>query len=78
MTEIEEDNVCQTGEWVTENRFRRSWAKLKRNKAALVGGVLAVAVLFFFLRNISLVLIVAVTIPVSVLISMNLFYALGV
>ena len=40
MTEIKEDNVCQTGEWVTENRFRRSWAKLKRNKAALVGGVL--------------------------------------
>ena len=37
MTEIKENNVCQTGEWVTENRFRRSWAKLKRNKAALVG-----------------------------------------
>jgi multidrug efflux pump subunit AcrB/ABC-type multidrug transport system ATPase subunit len=45
---------------------------------ALVGGVLAVAVLFFFLRNFSLVLIVALTIPVSVLISMNLFYALGI
>ncbi len=45
---------------------------------ALVGGVLAVAVLFFFLRNISLVLIVALTIPTSVLISMNLFYALGI
>ncbi|MCK5202593.1 MAG: ABC transporter permease, partial [Desulfobacterales bacterium] len=40
MTEIKEDNVCQSGEWVTENRFKRSWAKLKRNKAALVGGVL--------------------------------------
>ena len=45
---------------------------------ALVGGILAVAVLFFFLRNISLVMIVALTIPVSVLISMNLFYALGI
>ena len=45
---------------------------------ALVGGILAVAVLFFFLRNISLVLIVALTIPISVLISMNLFYALGI
>ena len=40
MTEIKDDNVCQSGEWVPENRFRRSWAKLKRNKAALVGGVL--------------------------------------
>ncbi len=45
---------------------------------ALVGGLLAVAVLFFFLRNISLVLIVALTIPAAVLISMNLFYALGI
>ncbi len=40
MTEIKEDNVCQPGERVTENRFRHIWAKLKRNKAALVGGVL--------------------------------------
>ncbi|MCJ7579092.1 MAG: efflux RND transporter permease subunit, partial [Candidatus Aminicenantes bacterium] len=45
---------------------------------ALVGSILAVAVLFFFLRNLSLVLIVALTIPTSVLISMNLFYALGI
>ncbi|MGD2295024.1 MAG: efflux RND transporter permease subunit, partial [Candidatus Aminicenantes bacterium] len=45
---------------------------------ALVGGILAVTVLFFFLRNMSLVLIVALTIPVSVLISMNLFYAMGI
>ena len=45
---------------------------------ALIGGVLAVAVLFFFLRNLFLVLIVALTIPISVLISMNLFYALGI
>jgi ABC-type dipeptide/oligopeptide/nickel transport system permease subunit len=40
MTEIKEDNVYQPGEPVTENRFRRIWAKLKRNKVALVGGVL--------------------------------------
>jgi len=40
MTEIKEDNVCQSGERVTENRFGRIWAKLKRNKVALVGGVL--------------------------------------
>ena len=36
------------------------------------------AVLFFFLRNMALVLIVALTIPISVLISMNLFYAVGI
>jgi ABC-type dipeptide/oligopeptide/nickel transport system permease subunit len=40
MTEIKEDNVCQPGEPVTEDRFRRIWAKLKRNKVALIGGVL--------------------------------------
>ncbi|MGD8520409.1 MAG: ABC transporter permease [Desulfobacterales bacterium] len=40
MTEIKEDNVCQPAERVTENRFRRIWAKLKRNRVALVGGVL--------------------------------------
>ncbi len=40
MTEIKEDNVCQPRQWTAENRFRRSWAKLKRNKAAMFGGVL--------------------------------------
>jgi len=40
MIEIKEDNICKAAEWVPENRFRRSWAKLKRNKAALVGGIL--------------------------------------
>ncbi len=40
MTEIKEDNVCRPGEGVTENRFRRIWGKLRRNKVALVGGVL--------------------------------------
>jgi ABC-type dipeptide/oligopeptide/nickel transport system permease subunit len=40
MTEKKEDNVCRPGERATKNRFRRIWAKLKRNKVALVGGVL--------------------------------------
>ena len=40
MTEIKENIVCPSGEWVTENRFRRSWDKFKRNKAALISGVL--------------------------------------
>jgi ABC-type dipeptide/oligopeptide/nickel transport system permease subunit len=43
MTEIKRDNVCQTAGWVPENRFRRSWAKLRRNRAALVGGILLLA-----------------------------------
>ena len=43
MTEIKEDNVCQTAGWLPENRFRRSWAKLRRNRAALVGGILLLA-----------------------------------
>ena len=40
MTEKKEDKVSRPGERATENRFRRIWAKLKRNKVALVGGVL--------------------------------------
>ena len=45
---------------------------------AVIGGLLAVAVLWVFLRNLRLVLIVAVSVPVSILISLNLFYALGI
>lgn len=45
---------------------------------ALVGGLLAIAVLWIFLKNLPLVMIVAISIPISVLISMNLFYALDI
>lgn len=45
---------------------------------AVVGGLLAVAVLWVFLRNFRLVLTVAVSVPISVLISLNLFYALKI
>jgi ABC-type dipeptide/oligopeptide/nickel transport system permease subunit len=40
MTEITENSVCQPAKLVTNSRFRRKWAKLKRNKAALAGGIL--------------------------------------
>ena len=45
---------------------------------AVIGGLLAVAVLWVFLRNLRLVLVVAVSVPVSILISLNLFYALDI
>jgi len=45
---------------------------------ALVGGALAIAVLWAFLRNLTLVAIVAAAIPISVLIALNLFYALDI
>ena len=45
---------------------------------ALIGGILAIVVLWIFLRNLSLVLIVAAAIPISVLISLNFFYALDI
>ncbi|UCC45344.1 MAG: efflux RND transporter permease subunit [Candidatus Zixiibacteriota bacterium] len=41
---------------------------------ALIGGLLAVLVLWIFLRNLPLVLVIAATIPVSVLIALNFFY----
>ena len=47
-------------------------------RLAAVGGLLAVAVLWIFLGNLRLVLTVAVSVPVSILISLNLFYALKI
>ncbi|MEE8577771.1 MAG: efflux RND transporter permease subunit, partial [candidate division Zixibacteria bacterium] len=45
---------------------------------ALIGGILAVAILWLFLRNLRMVLIVATAMPISVLIALNLFYALDI
>jgi len=44
-------------------------------KLALVGGVWAVLVLWFFLNNIQLVILIALAIPISILAAMNLFFA---
>ncbi len=45
---------------------------------ALVGGLLAVVILWFFLRNLRLVFIIAFSIPVSVFTAFNFFYAAGI
>jgi multidrug efflux pump subunit AcrB/ABC-type multidrug transport system ATPase subunit len=45
---------------------------------AITGGLLAVLILWFFLRNIRLVTIIAVSIPVSVYAAFNFFYAFNV
>nr|HPR32827.1 efflux RND transporter permease subunit [Prolixibacteraceae bacterium] len=45
---------------------------------ALIGGLLAVAILWFFLRNIRLVLAVALSIPISVYAAFNFFYAFDI
>jgi multidrug efflux pump subunit AcrB/ABC-type multidrug transport system ATPase subunit len=45
---------------------------------AVVGGILAVLILWFFLRNFRLVFIIALSIPISVYTAFNLFYAYGV
>ena len=42
---------------------------------AITGGILAVLILWFFLRNIRLVTVIAVSIPVSVYTAFNFFYA---
>lgn len=44
-------------------------------RLALLGGLLAIFVLWFFLRNIRLVCLIALSIPVSVLSAFNIFYA---
>ncbi len=45
---------------------------------AISGGLLAILVLWFFLRNIRLVTFIALSIPISVLSAFNLFYAFGI
>jgi len=45
---------------------------------ALIGGLLATVILWFFLQNIRLVIIIALAIPISLLTAMNFFYTFGV
>lgn len=45
---------------------------------AISGGLLAILVLWFFLRNIRLVTFIALSIPISVMSAFNLFYAFGI
>jgi len=45
---------------------------------AVTGGLLAVLILWFFLRNIRLVLIVAAAVPVSIFTALNFFYAFDI
>jgi multidrug efflux pump subunit AcrB/ABC-type multidrug transport system ATPase subunit len=45
---------------------------------ALEGGLLAVLVLWFFLKNVRLVLFIALSIPISVFTAFNFFYSAGI
>ncbi|MDR2038504.1 MAG: efflux RND transporter permease subunit [Bacteroidales bacterium] len=45
---------------------------------ALVGGLLAVLILWFFLKNVRLVFFIALSIPISVYTAFNFFYAFGI
>jgi multidrug efflux pump subunit AcrB/ABC-type multidrug transport system ATPase subunit len=45
---------------------------------ALTGGLLAVFILWLFLRNLRLVLVVLLSMPVSILAALNIFYAAGI
>ena len=45
---------------------------------ALVGGLLAIGILWFFLKNMRLVLFIALSIPISVYTAFNFFYAFGI
>lgn len=45
---------------------------------ALIGGLLAVLILWFFLKNLRLVFFIALSIPISVYTAFNFFYAFGI
>ena len=47
-------------------------------RLALIGGLMAIFILWVFLRNLRLVTVVAFAIPISILTSLNLFYAAGI
>ena len=47
-------------------------------RLAVIGGLLAIIILWFFLRNLRLVFVIALSIPISVYIAMNFFYAAGI
>ncbi|MEA2062630.1 MAG: efflux RND transporter permease subunit [Gemmatimonadota bacterium] len=76
---LNEDLVPQDIEIVVQ---RDSAEEMEKNidlimNLALLGGALAVLILWFFIRNIRLVVTVLLAIPVSILVSLNLFYAFG-
>lgn len=45
---------------------------------ALMGGVLAIFILWIFLKNLRLVAIIALAIPISIFVAFNFFYAFGI
>jgi len=47
-------------------------------KLALLGGILAVVILWFFLRNLRLTLVMMLTVPISIFTAFNLFYAFNI
>lgn len=47
-------------------------------RLAVIGGLLAVAILWMFLGNFKLVLVIALAIPISVFTAFNFFYAFGI
>ncbi len=47
-------------------------------RLGVIGGILAILVLWMFLRNLRLVVIVALAIPISVFTALNFFYAAGI
>jgi len=47
-------------------------------KLALTGGLLAVVILWFFMKNIRLVVVILLAIPISILTALNFFYFFGI
>jgi multidrug efflux pump subunit AcrB/ABC-type multidrug transport system ATPase subunit len=47
-------------------------------RLAIIGAILAILVLWMFLRNLRLVVVVALAIPISVFTALNFFYAAGI
>ncbi len=75
-TALRSDGVTLVIQYDSAESIRKNIDTIK--KLALIGGLLAVVILWIFLRHLPLVLIVAATIPITVLISMNVLYALDI
>ncbi|MEZ5358125.1 MAG: efflux RND transporter permease subunit [Candidatus Zixiibacteriota bacterium] len=74
--EIASDGITLEVEYNAAEDIEKNINNIK--ELALIGGLLAIVVLWIFLRNFPLVIVIATAMPISILVAMNFFYAFDV
>lgn len=80
IEKLNEKFASQDIEIVVQNNSAETMEKNinKIINLAVVGGLLAILILWFFLKNVRLVLFIALSIPISVYTAFNFFYGFGI